>query len=126
MGRRRGEAEGPRKEGGTGKKRRAIIPQLLEISVSINLVSPRPRRRRCFAPRPGRFFPVHRFPRAVYGRYVATSSHAVRVRAYTRDTHVSFEFRPIDDELIARLISRLTSTGRPAGRSDGRMQFLLR
>lgn len=35
---------------GASKKRRAIIPQLLEISVSINLVSPRLRRRRCFAP----------------------------------------------------------------------------
>lgn len=83
-----------------GKKRRAIIPQLLEISVSINLVSPWPRRRRCFALlRPGWFFPVHRF------RARATDACAY---AYTRmctyEIEESFEFRPIDDELIVAVI----------------------
>jgi hypothetical protein len=69
-----------------GKKRRAIISQLLEISVSINLVSPRLRRRRCFVGA----------NRLVLSGIPVTSMH---VRAC-----VSPEFRPIaDDESIAAL-----------------------
>jgi len=69
-----------------GKKRRAIIPQLLEISVSINLVSPRLRRRRRFAlPRPSWFFsgtpvPIHAVPMHVW--------YDVRnMRVHIRDLH---------------------------------------
>lgn len=86
-----------------GKKCRAIIPQLLEISVSINPVSPRLRRRR----RRWRRF-------ALPGWFSSFRARGTLIRVYMYEICVSFEFWSIDDELIAT-INKLTDidTGQP-------------
>jgi len=93
-----------------GKKRRAIISQLLEISVSINLVSSRLRRRRCFAGANRLFF---------FFFFSGIPVISMRVRAC-----VSREFRPIaDDESIAALnqLADINTTDR-APFSSGRIE----
>lgn len=88
---------------GASKKRRAIIPQLLEISVSINLVSPRLRRRRCFAP----WSSVRCFYLSlslILSLFLPPTRRCkIYKRGYVRrESRASFEFRAIDsDELIS-------------------------